>query len=928
MTPTGSASEDPNSAEISSPESVHADWIIPAKLSPPRQQVASVDRSHLVNQLDSGLEAGLSLIVTPAGYGKTTLLSSWRRKLLEREVMAGWLTLDEDDADPTQLLSYIVMTLARAGVDMGEVEKAAGQGLVDIPLRTALANVVARIEAEDAPIVLILDDYHRAQCDSVDALLQGLISNQSANFHLVLSGRERPQLKLAEMRAQGHLQELGAANLRFSYKEAEQLFGPDLSQKDLTTLTERTEGWPVALQLARIWLAEKSDRASLIGGFSGRTNEIADYLAEQVLADLPENLQQFMMRTSILERFNGDLAEAVCEQENCWDILAKLERFNGLLDPLDNERHWYRYHHLFAQFLRDQLRRKASQRLPALHMAASQWYAKEGLLADATRHACLAGNYPHAAALVEDAGGWQLILQGGIGLLRKLLRNFPPEEMTRFPRLQLAQVYLFTKVGELTPARELMDQVREVTADFSVDGNNDEGGAKRALLRDGQLVEILLSRYEDRHLEPDGLQNIQRMVEDFTPDDAMARATVQVAYGLSALAMGELSVSRDANVSALRYFREANSVIAANYCYFHIGQCNLFWGRIREAEATYRESLAMAEDNFGKDSGLRAQASLLLSEILYEKNDLEGASAHIAPALNHAEELDGWFDIYASGYRTAAQLALAQDGIEAALKVIGRGEKTAKKRRLSRLSSLMKAERVRLLVLAGRTIDAEATALGAGLRFSPEEWRSDPYSWRVNHVIGLALAALSRALGKPEKALAILEDLKQACEAGDRNHHLLQVLTMMALCYQDLDNLDEATETLYRALPLAIPENNRRVFLDQGVGIDALLGHALRRGRERVLDSLTMTFLSELATALRLEEQGKSGLPAQDLLSPRETEVLAELALGRSNKEIARALDMTENTVKFHLKNIFAKFGVDNRTMAVVAARDRGLLGN
>lgn len=893
-------------------------WLLAAKLAPPQAMVARVERPTGRAMLAPALKARLTLVVSPAGFGKTTLLAQWRESLVADDVIAGWLSLDEDDGDALHFLASMVLALAAAGAEMGELEKIASQGLAEVPLQSTAARFLGVIARMQRPVVLILDDYHRTQSRDSDALIELLLARAPDNFHLVLSGRERPALSLTSLKAKGLLHEVGADALRFTVDDASDLLGRDLGTEAVTRLVERTEGWGVALQLARLWLEGAEDRAALIDSFSGRTGDVADYLAEQVFGDLSPDMQAVLLETAVCERINGDLVNALTGRKDGWEILGRLERLNALLIPLDGERRWFRCHLLFRDFLMEQLQRRAADRIPALHRAASLWFEGQGLLSEAFRHARFAGDYDRIASLVEHAGGWEMVLFGKPALLRNLFRYLPSDVCLRYPTLRIARAYIHIKDGELSEARVMIEAVP--VADRS----------DYRAWRDDHLFRFLIDGYEDRWTSSEDYATARAFIDELDPADHMGRACMWETLCVAASRLGNTKGIEEAAIKAVRHMRTANCIIGLNYAYHHLGMLQTLCGRRREAEATLREAVATAEDNFGVDSSQKSISDVLLGGVLYLKNDLPAAARLIEASLLQVEDHDSWFDVLAFGFETAVGLAYVDGGLAAALGVFDHAEATVRRRGIGNLRPFLQALRVRILVRAGDVFGAANHARSLDFTFTTGEWKTRPMSWRAHHASGTALAALYIAQGAPGHAFEVLDDLRELAETGGRDLHRLQVMVLEALAHRVAGRHDEALDLLMKAVRIGMTEGLNRIFLDEGAAMEALLSEALRQQRETMVDSLAKIELSQLLEDLRRERaQSQQGGPAGGaamILSEREREVLVELGHGYSNKEIARALNMTENTVKFHLKNIYAKLGVDKRGLAVVRARELSLI--
>ncbi len=891
-----------------------ADSLLLTKLAPPQAPLAEIDREALLDRLEKGRRGALTLVVAAAGYGKTTLLAQWRTRLIAQGAIVGWLTLDDNDANPNQLLSFAASALVAGGAALGQVEMASAKGFADVPPRAALAALLAALTNEVRSVVLILDDYHRVQSGEMDRLLDALLAHRPACLHVVIASRSRPDIAIASLRAQGQAQEIGAAALRFSAAEARALFSTSLTDADLSRLTERTEGWVVALQLARLWLSEAPTSAAALDRFSGRTKEMAEYLAEQVLANLPQQTQRFLTETAPLEQFNWELANAVCGRTDSAALLEQLSRLTSLLVPLDSDRQWYRYHHLFGDYLSDLLRRTDSTRLAEVCSIASRWHEERGSLVEAVRYARLASDDERAARLIEDAGGWEMILLGGISRMRTLLNFLSAAALRAHPRLQVARVYLMVKDGEVAAASALMQETRaSVRASQARDA---------ALERDMLLMGSLLDVYQDRFEAWPTLAELDAQARLMPENDHMAFAVLESIRAVLALNLGDLHEVRASAVAAIRYMRAVGSVLGRNYCLLHLGQAQELGGRLREAVAVYREALATAEDNFGSDSGLKALSDVLLASALYARGELVDAERHLLASLEHVESYDGWYGVYASAYRTLVRLAMARGDVVGARDAIARGERTAIARGLPRLTAMLRPLSLQVALAAGHTPESRL------LSQVEAEWsRGDEShaSWYAELPARIALALNHLRLGRPVQARESLGDLLERCRAAGRDAHVLELSLVMLVIRHAAGDVDGAARELLNLLPPAIAENSRRVFIDLGQWLVPILQRAARLSREEVLGSLTSEFLGGLLDEMRLAD-GRGDDGATPLFSRREHEVLVELAHGLSNKEIARALNLTENTVKFHLKSIFSKLEVDRRSQAIAVAQARRLI--
>lgn len=888
-------------------------WLVRAKLDPPRQQFSLIARERLLEALDRALAMRLCLIVAPAGFGKTTLLAEWRERLVRRGALAAWLTIDEADGDPKQFLSYLAIALSGAGVAMGRLETLAEQGLMEIAVDSILAAMLEAIAATGAPVVLVLDDYHRMASIDVDGLVCRLMDAAPSNFTLVAAARSRPSLKGPQMLAAGDAMEIDANALRFSLDETRSLLDSRASEDDVAAVFERTEGWAVAIQLARLVISGDRQMGFVLSGLTGHGGHFAAYLTDQVLANLPADLVEFMIETSILERFNAPLANAVCARVDSWAMLKRLEPLHSLLMPLDDRCEWFRYHHLFAEYLQTLLHRRFPDRIAKLHARASEWLRNEGYIADAVRHASLAGDLHRCARMIEEAGGWELILYGGVGHLRSLLRHIPKKELPRFPRVLLARAYLALKDGQIQDARAMVETARVSSPPVG------DSSAERAFERDLINIGTLADLYEDRALTRDKLRRLRALQDEIDPVDSLTRGVLCCANALASLAIGDFADAETRSRGAMRAMRCANSVLGLNYCFLHAGGAAFYQGRFQKAEADYSQARQLAEDNFGADSGLRSLADVLHGALLYWRDEwAEGDLVGFDRALAHVENYDGWFEIYAHALDVSVAARLEKgdrDGAEAAIR---RGQAIASERGIERLELLAEGHRLACHVYAGEKLLAGRLAADLSAQLPAQSWRRDPHVWRPYCEAGLAIAD---AIGLADRsaALAVLDDVIACSRSIGANFYLVRTLVRKAVFLYEAGDRPGALAHVIEALERATPERIRKPFRDRPAA--PLLRAALKHAREEALDSVILGFIGACletapANAARAEALEAFGL------SVREMEVLEELAQGASNKEIARALDLTEHTVKFHLKNIFAKLGVERRGQAIALARD------
>ncbi|HEC00584.1 MAG TPA: hypothetical protein ENI91_02710 [Sphingomonadales bacterium] len=893
-------------------------WVIATKWMPPRHHVSIIERARLITALDAGGQHNLCLITAPAGFGKTTLLSQWRQRLLSRNIKVAWLTLDESDGDINNLLCYIIFSLISAGLDLGRLEMLAEQGLSDTSARSCLGLLLTKISEAPGDVVLILDDYHRLKAREVDQFMDGLLDNMPDNFHLVINSRERPILDLAKLRSMGQLVELSPEELRFDLPEMKQVLDLDLTEDQYSSLLEKTEGWPVTIQLAGQLIGSEDNRDQVVDSFSGKSGHLAEYMSEQIMNKCADEVQELLIKTSILERVNDGLAFAVCGIRDGFEKLEKSSSINALFVPLDAEKKWLRYHHLFSDFLKEMLRRRYPGEIASLHLRASEWFEQDNNLIEAVRHACLAEDYDRAVDLIEKAGGWELILYGGIGFLRSLLRHIPEEHFHNYPRMQVARAYLYQKNGRIREARNNIEFARcnpkLPTGEY--------GPHMAAFQRDFDMIEILQNTYEDNY-NANSLDILDQRIAQTDGNDGISLGVINCARALTMMGAGKFDKGMTFVQDAIRSMRQANSVLGINYCYLHLGQLTFYQGNLRQAEAYFREARNMADENFGSDSGLKFTADVSLLSLQDWRGEVGDDLSRLEGALNHIEDFDGWFEVYALAYEMLLTRACRDKKTTALLALRDRCQKVVDERINGRLAVFVDCCHMLIALMEDNITDGERILYQVKETYAPGQWMVASEKWRPYQYMGKAMALWHMKQQNYPAAAEILMDMAACCRSVGANCFLLNVLVLQAdLAYRQND-MARASDLLFEAAALAWPENIMRPFTENDNIVPLVSAtHAVRR--EKNVDRLALNFLQECAA--KAKKIKKITLLQQDLLSSREMEVLTELQGGLSNKEIARALEMTEHTVKFHLKNIFAKLGVDKRTKAIVAARQKGLL--
>ncbi|MEJ2557004.1 MAG: LuxR C-terminal-related transcriptional regulator [Anaerolineae bacterium] len=899
----------------------HRDVLLATKFDIPRIRPDLLPRSQLVERLEEAITRELVLVSTPAGFGKTTLLASWARSS-ERPV--AWLSLDGDDNDPVRFWRYIVAAVDRVHKGIGEQVLSLLNPLAQATLKAVVTARVNELASGPGELVLVLDDYHLIESHAVHDSLAFLLEHLSPGMHVVISSRSDPPIPLARFRARGQLAELRAADLRFTLEDAATLLQGvwelNLPEESIAALEERTEGWVTGLQLAALSLRGASDPARFIQSFTGSQRYVLDYLAGEVLEQQPGQVRSFLLETSVLAQLSGPLCDALTSRGDGQEMLEHLERANLFLVPLDQERRWYRYHHLFADLLLARLGAADPKRVLELHRKAATWYEEYGMVGDAMRHALAAGEAEWAARLVEQHVE-DLLLRGEGETLRGWLAALPQEVVRSRPRLALAQAIAAFNAGRLQVAEPFLDAA-ERALDAAPSEHYEPSIGKEMSMLANVPATIALVRAALVALRGDAQRTtelVRQAQAHLAEDERGPRISVrwnlaQADWMRGRLAEAErafadiVAEGREGGESHLTLMLNASSVL---------GRMQRAQGRLEAAFRTYQEGLEFAAASGPGVVLSAAVAHVGMAEVLYERNQLEQALSHAREGISLGRQLTSTQTL-ASGLATLAWIRQARGDPAGAREAMDEAYQVIPNREIVALHNPVPAERARLL-LAQR--DVQEVVRWVEERGLDDE--DEPGYARELEYLVLARYLLSR--NTADRALALLERLGAAAKAQTRVGSLVQVQVLQALGFQATGEAGQAMKVLAQALMQAEPEGYMRTFVDEGRPMAALLHRALARG-------VTSDYTARLLAAFSSVDQGIQAspppvpFPFNEPLSERELEVLRLLASGASNQEIADELSIALSTARKHVSNIIGKLGVHNRTQAVSRGRDLGWL--
>lgn len=924
---------------------------------PPRP--ALVPRAGLVSSLSRARNYRLTLVSAPPGYGKTTLVSSWLRETVPHFT---WLSLDEGDNDPIRFLEYFLTALHNVvpaiGLDMLDLV----QGSQAASLETLITLLINETESA-GDFFLVLDDFHVLNAQHILDMLSYMLDRLPPPLHLVILSRTDPPLPLSRLRARDQLLEIRAEQLRFTPEEIAIFFkdvmGLELSDPDLLAIETRTEGWIAGLQLAglamqsalasQVAVTTGKDPHSFIATFSGSHAYIMDYLMEEILRHQPETVRTFLLQTSILERMCGPLCKAVVESSSHEPIdsqamLEAIERDHLFVIPLDIERRWYRYHHLFKEVLSRRLEFLYPEQIPTLHRRASEWFEQQGLIHEAVQHAMNTGESDRTVRLVEQHG-CNLLMGGELVTLAGWLAAIEPYTQTH-PWLAMQKAWVFSLSGNPERAELAIDAGEQLLSTFDL---TDEVRTLRGSLAAARAHCANMQRNTD--LAAKYAWQAIHLLRDNTDFSCSLRIVATSLLGDASLAQGQLDEARRAYTDAVRIGEIAGNPHIIMMSNTSLADVYFEQGRFHQAARLYTETLQMAERIDGPNSISTQGVHFGLGRVFYAWNRLDEAavsceqSCQLSRRWGNENLQPASFALTACLERARGNLEKAQEAAAAAAAMIA-AEKRVLGLSISPYWSMwVKTALARFWLDQGEIEKALLIIHDIGI--FPENCTLDtvslagiPLETPIPYLLEpayLILARLFLALGNPDAVLAISEHLIQEAKTWGRGKVVIELQILQALAFQAKKDTSSALAALESAVALAWPEQFTRVFLDGGESMGKLLYHAKARGIGGMFVTEMLNRMGGAAGAgssllrpyqksmMDTEPARGQGLLVEPL-SARELEVLRCIAEGCSNQEIADRFFLSPKTVKRHISNIYAKLEAKSRTQAVSLARSLKLI--
>ncbi len=910
--------------------------ILATKLYAPSSRPSLVARPHLIDRLNDGLDGKLTLIAAPAGFGKTTLVGEW---LATCQQPSAWYSLDEGDGDLVRFLSYLIAAFQTVSPSIGQETIARLQSPQTPPIESILTILLNELATIPNSHILVLDDYHVLDAQPIDHAVTFLLDHLPPQMHVIITTREDPPLPLARYRVRSQLTEIRATDLRFTPAEAAKFFnevmGLDLSAEEIADLETRTEGWIAGLQMAALAMQGLSQQgrantASFIQAFTGSHRFVLDYLVEEVLQNQPEHVRSFLMQTAILGRLNGPLCESVTGSEDGRGMLERLERGNLFVVPLDDQRHWFRYHHLFTDVLRARLSDEQPHQVPVLHRRASEWCEQNGLLADAIQHALAAEDFERAADLIELA---RPLLEKGTRdtITRSWVEHLPEPIVHARPALNLGYAWALLDAGDLEAAKGRLQDVEQTLT--AVDGTNTVVTDEAQYRAIPASLATAWVYYAQATGDIEGTINYAEQALVALPEDAYTlRAQITGLLGLTHWATGDLDKAQHALQDAASFVHHAGNTLDTIPGAFVVADILMTRGQLHAARQTYEDALHLAAEH-GEPAPLGLENVYSgLSDLHREWNDLTAAAQDLATSKRLGERVGE--RVWRYRWRLAqARLYASLGNLDGALDMLNEAAVSYIRTPLPDVRPVA-ALKARVWLKQGKLSAALGWVRERGLSVDDDL----TYALEFEHIIlaRVLIAQYKRDRNQndeTEHAIhhvgGLLTRLLKAAESGGRVGSAIEILMLQALAHRAQDDIPAALAALERALICAEPEGYVRTFVDEGPPMEQLLHAATDRG-------IMPTYTGKLLAAFKPGQQrdlvapslplAPSRQPLIEPLSQRELDVLRLLNSELSGPEIADELVVALSTVRTHTKRIYGKLNVNSRRAAVKRAAELGLI--
>jgi LuxR family maltose regulon positive regulatory protein len=884
----------------------------------PKPRKALVRREHLYDILNKSIRCKLILVSAPAGYGKTTLITSW---LKDQALPIAWVSADAGDNDFYRFFSYLLEALHRRDLCTGETLLQMLQSSSPPSEDNLVELVLNEISTLTEDCFLVIDDYHLIQNPVIHSAFSQIIASSPKELHFIICSRTELPFSVSRLRASDELLEITQRDLCLTLDESTSymnlMMGAELQPDDIAILQDRTEGWLVGLQLAALSLHDLPDPVAFIHSLKGDNRYIGDYLVDEVLMLIPADLQHFLLRSSILTQMEASLCNYVLQIENSQELLETVDKQRLFIIPLDDNRQWFRYHHLFREMLYARMLRRSPETVAVLNQRASAWHAEHGTKEEAVGYALDGNDFTKAAVLIKEIG-LSILSHGGWNQLLNWYGRIPEIEFHRYPDLWLTYFMTVINAGLITDAAQKIEGINSIDL-------NELGLSNEELIRTrGELASVQGVINLHSRADPSKAKEFTKVAREcLTADSDFGWAFANNNYGVSCLLLGEIEEARETFEKTIAWAKTTKFSLSIVMGTSHLAEATAMAGNLRTAEELFREVNRYVHEMGLQQGAVFSKANLGLGSLYYEWNRPSEALLYLTEGVRLAEQ-GGYLDQLLSGCAALARLQNLQGDLAGVQGTIQRAKRLADKYGdppaavsfISALEADMAQQRGALHIVDNWLAYGQKSSSNPTNIFSQYEQ-----------------VALARVLGAKEDYSAMRTVIKPIWELALRQGHVRAAISydvIMARCLFMSGEPLAAMAILKSALFKAEPNHFVRSFLDEGGVVVSMIKQLLASGKDKnpsseecsteylyfLLDEVAKDTL-KASTSLPLSRT----VAGSDPLTDHELHILDMLEAGYPNKQIAQELNISLNTVKYHLKNIYGKLGVVNRTQAARMVR-------
>ncbi|PCI49642.1 MAG: hypothetical protein COB49_04705 [Alphaproteobacteria bacterium] len=899
-------------------DSGSSSWLVTAKVMPPKHHITLAERKPALDILLRNQERSLTIMEATGGFGKTTLLSLWRIKLLDMGHTVAWVTLDAEDTANT-LITYFTYAFQTAGLNMDEPDLLLDSGSERLDPLHQLNILINLLQNVDKKIVLMLDDVDRMIDQEALQILNMMIRHAPDNLHIAIAYRHNPGIALSNLLLDGTAIRLTAFDLRFSYDEIGELFEGRLSKRDMETIHERSEGWPVALRLMKREIDNNWDYIDKIQHFSGGRGLVSEYFNEQLFLRLTEEEKTFLLDISILEWLEAPLIDAVRETSNASYILNEILHLEGIIVPLEGKGDTYRLHALFRDFLIDLYKAKKPERFINLHRKAAYALAKRNRLLTALRHATLAGDKILIGEILEQAGGIKLWVREGMTRIIPANQMIDDEIISYFPRLGLLRCIVLIKTGHIKAAQALYNHIKKETSGFQRDRI---GGNDSSLYMDHTVIRSMLAAYAGLPLSSELISLVSNEINNTEDVESSMIGFYNNMLCLAKYQRADFSEAWYHGQESASYYEKIGSEYGNIFIDFHFGAIAMAQGKASEASGYISRASRNAHRFFPTDKEPRLIGEILTAELKLEKNDTKGLSRKFEDITQRLYESEAWFDIYAVAYSVAVEI-IKEQGIKDIGEFLKNAIECAEEKGLSKLISFLVALQVHILIIDGQKEKAQLLYGKSDIPKTIDEiFNLENNSWREVEIYSFCFILIKMTTSSFDEARTVLSRFLAFSEKNNLIRSLIRCLVLAARLEDSANDKALAYYHLEKALKQSLQNDYIRPFIRGGEQIkNLLMGFKNIESKDKELILQADKIISHFQLAQNSDM-------SKILFSQKEIEILQGLNQGLQDKMIALNLGVTPHAVRYHLKKIYVKTKAKNRIQAVNRAKELCVIKN